>query len=144
MGLFCSFEIGMKPLLHKTGATLLAFLLLFSTLSFSVNMHFCGRSLVDLRLFHQAEGCGMAMDDGLMEAMGCCSEHGVVVLGQDSLELPVSLALQPPPAIWVLPTGGPILAALLEPLRDTFIPFKEYSPPKLTRNISVQQQVFLI
>ncbi len=134
----------MKSFLHKTGAALLAFLLLFSTLSFSVDMHFCGHSLVDLKLFNKAESCGMSMDDGLMEAMGCCSDYGVVVLGQDNLELPVPTALQPPPSFWAPVQGGPIVAALFEPLRESFVPFKEYSPPKLVRNISVQQQVFLI
>lgn len=134
----------MNSFAHKTGAALLAFLLLFSTLSFSVDMHFCGQSLVDLKVFHKAEGCGMSMDDGLMEAMGCCSEHGVVVIGQDSLELPVPPALQPPLYLWAPVQDSPVVSALLEPLREAFVPFKEYSPPKLIRNITVQQQVFLI
>lgn len=134
----------MNSLFHKTGAMLLAFLLLFSTLSFSVDMHFCGRSLVDMGLFHKAEGCGMSMDDSLTAAMGCCSDQEVVVIGQDNLKAPVASALQAPPDVWVSIPAGPYVVVRPEPLREAFIPFKEYSPPKLIRNISVQQQVFLI
>ena len=134
----------MKAFVHKTGAALLAYLLLFSTLSFSVDMHFCGRSLVDMELFHKAEGCGMAMDDSLMEDMGCCSDHEIVVIGQDDLKAPALAVVLSPPDLWVPVPAGPFVVLRPEPLREAFIPFKEYSPPRLTHDLPVQLQVFLI
>ncbi|MEY8021095.1 hypothetical protein AB8P51_09705 [Muriicola sp. SD30] len=75
---------------HKIGALTLAFMVLFSTMSFSMDMHFCGDSLVDFKLFQQADDCGMAMDgatsDDMMGAENhCCSDVEVVVSGQDDL-----------------------------------------------------------
>lgn len=133
----------MKAFLHKTGAALLAFLLLFSTLSFSVDMHFCGRSLVDMELFHKAEGCGMSMDDTSMDAMGCCSDHQIVVAGQDDLKVPPALDLQPPLDLWV-PTLVSFLSDLPASGPQAPPPYEKYTPPLLIRDIPVQHQVFLI
>lgn len=133
----------MKPFLHKTGAVLLAFLLLFSTLSFSVDMHFCGRSLVDMELFHKAEGCGMAMDDSSMDAMGCCSDHQIVVAGQDDLKAPPATDLQAPLDLWV-PAFVNFLSDFTEIALQAPPPYEQYTPPLLIRDIPVQHQVFLI
>ena len=133
----------MKSFVHKTGATLLAFLLLFSTLSFSVDMHFCGRSLVDMELFHKAEGCGMSMDDSQMAAMGCCRDHQIVVAGQDDLKAPPATDLQPPLQLG-LPAPVYSIALLPEAGREAPLPYEKYIPPLLIRDLPVQHQVFLI
>ena len=133
----------MKAFVHKTGATLLAFLLLFSTLSFSVDMHFCGRSLVDMELFHKAEGCGMSMDDSQMAAMGCCSDHQIVVAGQDDLKAPPATDLQPPLQL-ALPAPVYSIALLPEAGHEAPLPYEKYIPPLLIRDLPVQHQVFLI
>lgn len=118
-------------------------LLLFSTLSFTLDMHFCGETLVDLGVFHKAEGCGMAMGDASMESMGCCSDVTFNIEGQDDLN-----------SSWENSQGLPELlfekvicsyvVLLEEDLENTYIPFKEYSPPLLIRDISLSQQRFLI
>jgi len=133
----------MKSFAHKTGAALLAFLLLFSTLSFSVDMHFCGRSLVDMELFHKAEGCGMSMDDSQMGAMGCCSDHQIVVVGQDDLKAPPATDLQPPLDLWV-PAFVSFLSDFAETGHQAPSPYHQYTPPLLIRDIPVQHQVFRI
>jgi hypothetical protein len=81
----------MKQKLHKPSAVFMALLLLFSTLSFSMDMHFCGDHLVDFSLFQKAEGCGMMsavekspVDCAVVEAdMDCCTDIQILVEGQD-------------------------------------------------------------
>lgn len=123
---------------------MLSALLLFSTLSFTVDMHFCGETLVDLGVFHEAEGCGMAMDGAMADAPGCCSDETVNILGQDELN--------PGPAAFVVQMPSPLIQwgflafspLLVEALREAFIPFPEYSPPGLVCDILLRDQRLLI
>lgn len=133
----------MQQVTQKFGANILAFLVLFSTLSFSVDMHFCGRTLVDLELFEKAQGCGMTLEDGTMSSMGCCSDHQVVVAGQDDLRIPHVLGVALPPVY--LPSNQ---ISLVIPSVSHFerksVNYKNYVPPPLVRDLSVQHQVFRI
>lgn len=52
----------MKQLIHKIGSVVMAFIVLFSTFSFTISSHYCGDVLVDSSIFSSAEDCGMAMD----------------------------------------------------------------------------------
>ncbi len=134
----------MKSSAHKSGSVLLAFLLLFSTLSFSMDMHFCGKMLVDYAFFTEASDCGMAMDDPKMADSDCCNDVEIVVLGQDDLEKTKAESVQGPQLVLValLNKGLPMLLEL--DTRVAVPPFDDYSPPKLIRDLPVRHQVFLI
>lgn len=82
----------MRSLKQKSGAVALAMLLLFSTLSFAVEMHYCGDHLVDLGIFRKASTCMMQanmphqdMASMQEDMMDCCSEIELVVEGQEDL-----------------------------------------------------------
>ena len=47
----------------------MAIVVLFSTMSFTVDMHYCGDNLVETAIFHKAKGCGMEMENPSTE--GC-------------------------------------------------------------------------
>lgn len=134
----------MKPVAHKSGSVLLAFLLLFSTLSFSMDMHFCGKMLVDYAFFTEASDCGMAMEDSRMADPGCCNDVEIVVLGQDHLEKTKAESVLGPQLVLValLTKGLPVLLDLDPRVAEP--PFDDYSPPKLIRDLPVRHQVFLI
>lgn len=134
----------MKAFAQKTGSVLLAFLLLFSTLSFTMDMHFCGKTLVDFEIFHEAEGCGMSMDDSLMTEMGCCSDVEIAVFGQDDLKFPQWDSLKAPLQVFVAAAAAYLPQLLAWEPDAAFIPFKEYSPPLLIRDLPVNYGVFLI
>ena len=125
------------------GAFSLAILLLFSTMSFTLDMHFCGETLVDFGLYHPAEDCGMSMGGDTADAMDCCSDVELYVQGQDDLNPSLETGIEFPELLFqeVLYT---YVVVLVEDLPETFIPFKEYSPPKLIPDISVRDQSFLI
>ena len=70
----------------------MAFVVIFSTLSFTINMHYCGGALVETAFFHKAKGCGMEMDkpsskDCSITKKNCCSDEQLLVDSQDELQL---------------------------------------------------------
>ncbi len=71
----------------------MAVLVLVSTTSFTVNMHYCGGELVDSALLVQAEGCGMETDMHKQKTEGeavdqqrCCAEKEMVFEGDQELK----------------------------------------------------------
>ena len=48
----------MKKISHKILATVMAFVVLFSTMSFTIDMHFCGDTLVAVSMFQKATAIG--------------------------------------------------------------------------------------
>ena len=72
----------------------MALVVLFSTMSFTVDMHYCGDTLVDVAIFHKAKSCGMEMQkpsskDCSITKKSCCSDKQVVIQGQNELKLQV-------------------------------------------------------
>ena len=83
----------MNSFLHKTIAVTLATLVLFTTMSFTVDMHYCGDALVDFSVVHNAKTCGMEKQESendchsVIQDDSCCSDKQVVVEGQDDLKI---------------------------------------------------------
>ena len=81
----------------------MAFVVLFSTMSFTISMHFCGNTLVETSVFHSAKGCGMEMEKVSLEGCAvtksnCCKDKQFSIDGQDELRLLLeasALAQQP-------------------------------------------------
>ena len=72
----------------------MAFVVLFSTMSFTIDMHYCGDKLVETAIFNKAKGCGMEMDNPSAEGCAitkknCCNDEQLIVDGQDELQLSV-------------------------------------------------------
>ncbi|WP_111710034.1 HYC_CC_PP family protein [Lutibacter citreus] len=81
----------MKQVFHKIVAFLMAFVVLFSTMSFTIDMHYCGDTLVDSSIFHKAETCGMEMEkssekDCSISKKNCCSNEQLNVEGTNELQ----------------------------------------------------------
>lgn len=72
--------------LHKSFSLFLAFLVLFSTFSFTVEKHYCGNHLVDTAIFSQAKKCGgIGAEDISYVKKPCCKDIVVIIEGQDEL-----------------------------------------------------------
>ncbi len=70
----------------------MAFVVLFSTMSFTMNMHYCGGALVETAIFQKAKGCGMEMEKPAIEGCSitkknCCDDKQLAIEGQDELQL---------------------------------------------------------
>jgi len=138
----------MKQLIKKIGAVFMAFVVLFSTMSFTINEHYCGEMLVDTALFSKAESCGMEMQkpapiDGCsIQKDSCCSDVLIQIEGQSELKANLSDLSHEQEVFVALYIESYI--NLFEGLDTHIVPFKYYSPPLLVWDIQVLDEVFLI
>lgn len=125
----------------------MAFVVLCSTMSFTVNMHYCGDILVETAIFHKAKGCGMEMEkpstDGCsITKKNCCDEEQLVVDGQDELQLQVdkiSFEQQVFIASFVY-----TYINLFEGLENNVSTYEEYKPPLVIRQLYKIDETYLI
>ncbi len=138
----------MNSIFNKIASITLACLVLFSTLSFSVEKHYCGQFLVDTALFSKAKDCGMekmSLPDNMdteVTTKSCCKDEIVVIEGQDELKKPfekLNLSQQ----IFIITFTISYLERFITSDKES-IGFKEYSPPKLVKNIHVLHETYLI
>ncbi|MCG2460986.1 hypothetical protein K8352_09525 [Flavobacteriaceae bacterium F89] len=138
----------MKKLFQQITSFCLALLVLFSTMSFTVDMHFCGKSLVDVSILKKAATCGMEMKEDrnhkedVLEKKSCCSDHTITVAGQDNIKA----------SFEKLSFGQQLFVAaftysylnLYGSLATQIVPFRDYTPPLLVRDVLRLDQTFLI
>lgn len=137
----------MKQILHKIAAILMTFVVIFSTMSFTVSMHYCGDTLVETSIFHKAEGCGMEMEKPSKEDCGvikkdCCKDQQITIDGQDELKTQfdaISLEQQVFLAAFIYTYSN-----LFEGLENTVSSFEAYAPPLVTKQIFKFDETYLI
>jgi hypothetical protein len=126
---------------------LMAFLVLFSTTSFTVDMHYCGDTLVETALFHNIKGCGMEMKKPSTEGCAitkknCCNDEQLVVDGQDELQVSVdkiSFEQQLFVASFVY-----TYVNLLEGFDNKVFSFEKYKPPLVIKQLYKIDETYLI
>ncbi len=121
----------------------MAFVVLFSTLSFTVESHYCGTNLIDTAVFSKVKKCGMEASAGTSVKKSCCKDEVVIVEGQDKLKLNGFDGLDINQQI-VFTTFVYSYLSLFESLPKQIIPHKEYIPPNLIYDIQVLDESFLI
>ena len=140
----------MKALIRQIISVCLAVLLLFSTLSFHLDLHFCGKHLMDFSLTYKAPSCGLELAQNgqppscVMAVMNCCSDVRIIVEGQDGTALS-AFDFSPAPAIaWAAKPEVPslVFSCWIYPLTANI--YKDYSPPPLIRNVHLLYETFLI
>ena len=135
-----------KQFLHKTFSVSLALLVLFSTVSFTIEKHFCGNILVDVSLFTEADKCKMEAFEIELEKITkktCCKDTVDLIVGQDELNINTHDNFKLINKI-VLTSFVYTYLNLYEELPSKIIPHKDYSPPNLVFDRRVLDQVFLI
>ena len=138
----------MKQVSHKIASLLMAFVVLFSTLSFTVDMHFCGETLVDTALFHKARTCGMetqnpsSSDACSMSKKNCCSDKQLVIEGQNELQLSFdSLSFEQQQFVVAFVYT---YSTLFEGLDCNLSSFETYKPPRVIRQLFKLDETYLI
>ncbi|WP_244462116.1 HYC_CC_PP family protein [Wocania ichthyoenteri] len=137
----------MKQVIHKTMSLLMAFVVLFSTMSFTINMHYCGDNLVETAIFHKAKGCGMEMEKPPTESCSitkknCCDDKQLVIEGQDELKLQfdkLTFEQQQFVASFVY-----TYINLFEGLDKNVSSYEEYKPPLVVKQIFKIDETYLI
>lgn len=124
----------------------MTFVVLFSTMSFTVDMHYCGDTLVDTAIFEKADSCGMesaiSSTDCEIVKKDCCKDVHLTKNSQDVIkysfdDLTFNQQLQTVSFIYSY-------INLFEGLEKNIIPFQDYSPPLVVKNIQLLDESFLI
>lgn len=137
----------MKQIIHKILAFAMAFVVLFSTTSFALNMHYCGDTLVETALFNKAKGCGMEMQNPSTEGCtitkkNCCDDKQLVVEGQDELQLQVNKISFDQQVFLASFVYTYIL--LFDGIENNVSSFEAYKPPLVIRQIFKLDETYLI
>ncbi len=125
----------------------MAFVVLFSTMSFTVDMHYCGGALVETAIFQKAKGCGMDMEKPSSEGCAitkknCCNDKQISIDGQDDLQLYFDL----------LTVNQQLFVAsfvysyinLFEGFDENVASYRDYTPPLVPRQIYKLDETYLI
>jgi hypothetical protein len=127
----------------------MALVVLMTTMSFTVDVHYCGDTLVDFSFIQQAETCGMDMsammatsENSSLSQKPCCTDKQVVKQGQDDLKITFDqLTLEQQLFIASFTYS---YVDLFSGLQSQEIPYADQSPPFIKRDVQVLHQTFLI
>ncbi|HEA31537.1 MAG TPA: hypothetical protein ENH91_16345 [Leeuwenhoekiella sp.] len=143
----------MKQGFHNVISLFMAVLVLASTLSFTVDMHYCGDHLVDFSLVKSSKTCGMEaitetkaqktdVCNTEINVESCCSDKQFAVKGQDDLKASFG-DFHINQQIFIASFVYSYIK-LFEDEATDFIPFQTYRSPHLTRDVQLLHQSFLI
>lgn len=136
----------MKSRIPKIISSLLALLVMVSTVSWTVDKHLCMGRVMDVSFFHEADSCGMeeamAIMGKTMEDNPCCGDESFTIEGQDELSISWDELDIDAQKFLVAYTHS-----YLKLLSDT--PQKQvvrsiYPPPLLVYDLNVLHETFLI
>ncbi len=142
----------MKKAFHKATSFLMAFVVLFSTMSFTVNSHYCGDNLVDVSVFSKLKTCGMESekqsDLGLQSSScsitdkSCCSDETKILKGQDELKLNINkIAFEQQVFVAVI---NKTYVNLFPSVKDAKPSLKAYPPPLIFQQLFKLDETYLI
>ena len=137
----------MKEFFRNITAVLMAVLVLISTMSFTINKHFCGDHLVSTSVFLKAKSCGMdkpQTTDKNCETIkkNCCDEEVQLIEGQEDLKIELT-DLNNQQQLFLYSFVLTYID-LFEGLKEQIVPYKHYKPPLVVRDIQLLDEVFLI
>ncbi|MAY21226.1 MAG: hypothetical protein CMC74_00405 [Flavobacteriaceae bacterium] len=140
----------MKSFFSKIISFFLAALILLSTSSFTVDMHFCCNKLVDMSLIGKAKVCAEKVQKKkeptkqctTLQEKDCCSNQSFVKTGDDTIKK-TNTQLEAETIIF-LNTFFYVYVNLFEGLEKNIVPFKQYRPPLLSKDIQILHETYLI
>lgn len=136
----------MKQAISKIFTIALAFLVLFSTFSFTVEKHYCGDYLVDVSYLGDANGCDTNTLDGCetqVKKKKCCKDEVFQIDGQDEIQKS-SLEKISFKQVKLFVAFYASYELMFQEAETKFISFTHYLPPDLIFDIQVLHEVFII
>lgn len=139
----------MLQFLHKIIALILAFIVLFSSFSFTVEKHICMGEITDVSYFTAADSCGMIDEDcdinnsseTKIQKEKCCNNvHELIPGNQNEQQALQSFEIDPVQFVFAYTYT---YLNLFEAKEKT-IAFDYYPPPQVGKDIQVLYQTFLI
>ncbi len=126
----------------------MALLVFVSTMSFTIESHYCGNVLVDTSMFGKVETCVKAVQKKTYSTKcdnikkDCCTNEQLVVDGQDNLKISFN-KLDKEQQILVATLIYSYVNLFTE-LKTENISVRDYSPPVLVKDVQVLHETFLI
>lgn len=137
-----------KGILKNITAVCLAFLVMASTMSFTINEHYCGGSLVDTSFILKADTCmmeGMKMADPDATSViknKCCNDVITIIDGQDEVhQNGKQLAFEQQ---LFIATFVYSYSDMFSNKETSVVSYTNYIPPKLIKDIQALDETFLI
>lgn len=138
----------MKNLFNKILSVFLALLVFFSTSSFAIHEHYCGGELMNSSMFINAKNCGSNMEKSsssegcIIENDSCCEDKVIIIEGQDQLKTtPTLVSFEQQ---FFVASFMNTHVNLFDGLEENIIPFKDYTPPLVTRQLFKLDETYLI
>jgi hypothetical protein len=131
-----------KAFLNKSFSITLALLVLISTVSFTIEKHFCGDVLVDISIFTEVDKCAMETLE-ILQKKTCCKDEIEIIQGQDELKFSAFEDFNFEQQQFLSAFAFSYVNLFIG-LPKQSIPHKDYSPPNLVADIQVLDQVFII
>jgi hypothetical protein len=131
-------------------SSMLALLVLVSSSSFTVNMHFCGGNVQSVSLIEDADACPMEIQQPpchkkmAIKKSGCCEDKHVAFEGKDFNTQIQDFSMLTGQAINWVATLLVIMEVIQVNEAITFSNNTPYKPPIVERDIPVLVQSFLI
>ena len=139
----------MKQFIHKSIAISMACVVLFTTMSFTVDMHYCGDTLVDFSFVQQVKTCGMdkiettsGCDNSKLARTSCCTDQQVTKQATDDLKISFD-TLTFEQQVFVASFTHAYVSLFEGTLAEEIL-FVAYSPPFVKQDVQVLHQTFLI
>ena len=139
----------MLQFLHKIIALILAFIVLFSSFSFTIEKHICMGEITDVSYFIAANSCGMTDEDCdindsseiQIQKEKCCNDvHELIPGNQNEQQAIQSFEIE---QVQFIIAYTYIYINLFEDKND-IIPYRDYTPPLVDKDINILYQTFLI
>ncbi|GLB51231.1 hypothetical protein NBRC110019_02700 [Neptunitalea chrysea] len=121
---------------------------MFSTVSYTIDSHYCGDQLVSRSLIQKAVTCGMEIKKETSSTCtsilksNCCRNETSIVKGQKELQnsfFDLSFTQQA-----ICTTFTISYLNLFEGLENTIVPFKDYRAPLVVKSIHKIDEVYII
>ena len=127
----------------------MAAVVLVTTMSFTVDMHYCGETLVDFSFVKQAKTCGMekaqaisSCENPTLSKKSCCTDKQLLIEGNEDLKISFD-QLTFEQQVFVA-SFMYSYSSLFEGTQSKEVPFVDYPPPFLRQDLPVLHQSFLI
>jgi hypothetical protein len=132
--------------IRSISAVLLALLVLVSSTSFMIGMHFCMGEVQSIALFTKADGCEKEQSlppcHRHMKAP-CCADETIIHEGDDFKASVANIHIVAPASIDI-EQPAILISELIPTAPIARIQYYKYDPPLRSSDLTVEHQVFLI
>lgn len=134
----------MKQRFAKIGVVGLALILLFSTMSITIQLRFCSDNLVETALFSTADPYAMEeCKDCCLGSKACCDVEHIVIVGLNELMVPTIVNLQLSKQYYAVKQSSFYINNFETQSKKSF-PNKKYIQPTIVVDSQITHQVYLI